>query len=80
MSDTNSMPPPIRFVYGIFQCCFGIVLCIPAAVMKVFPVTSILGSPLMTAAMKLSFHGGSNIVHGIGGTFGMMSGSKKSTE
>lgn len=78
--SSSSMAPPVRFIYGIFQWVLGIAICIPASVMKVFPVTSIFGGPLLGMAMKLSFHGGSNIVRGIGGTFGMMFRSKKSAE
>ena len=71
-SHDQSMPPPARFVLGVVQLCFGLALCLPIGIMRVFPLTAPLGVVMLKPVSQMSFHGGSNIARGIGGTFGMI--------
>lgn len=72
----QDLPPPARFVVGLLQISCGIVLGAIGAVFRVFPVTSILGAPMVKGAAQLSFHGGANITRGIGGIFERKPSSK----
>ena len=71
ISGDETMPAPIRIVWGVFQFLLGLALALPGAVFRVFPITSLLGSPLMKLGHQLSFQGGANIGKGIVGLFRM---------
>lgn len=68
----DELPAPLRVIFGLVQIAAGFAIGFVGAVLRAFPVTSALGSPLLVLAHKSSYHGGANLVSGLGGTFGMI--------
>ena len=72
LSGSSSMPPPAKVLVGLFQIAFGFLTGVFGAGLKVFPITTAIGSPLLKLAYKLSYDGGANFVRGTAGTFGLI--------
>ena len=69
ISEETSMPGPARMLVGVLQWFGGLILVMPAAVMRVFPITAPLGAALMKPASQVCYHGGHNFGRGLVETF-----------
>ncbi len=85
----TKLPAPILFLAGLSQWALSFLLGAIGIILRAFPITSPIGSPLMKIAYKLSYNGGADTARGFIGTFRMIgrglsfgarSGAKASTE
>ncbi len=68
-TGSTTLPAPILFLAGLSQWILGFLLAAIGGVLRAFPITSIIGSPLVKAAYTLCYNGGADTVQGLMGTF-----------
>ena len=66
-SANTDLPPPVRVLFGFIQMAGGFTLVVPAVIMRLFPITSPIGSALLNPASQLSYNGGYNFGAGFVG-------------
>ena len=72
MKNDDEIPGPLLFILGFLQLAFGLVIGITGFVLRVFPITSALGNPLVIAGQKSTFNGGANFTNGLIKTLGLI--------